>query len=61
MFVNMTRGLLAITSLSLALIPYPTFLSRKSCINSKHFSKHQGCQNALRVVNKIYFNIQGNP
>ena len=61
MFVNMARVLLAITNLSLVLIPYPTFLRRKLCINSKHFSKHQGCQNTLLLDNKIYFNIQGNP
>ena len=49
------------TGLSLALIPYSTFLRRELCMPNKHTSNHQGFGKTLGVGNKTYFNIQGNP
>ena len=42
-----------ITGVLVALIPYSTFLRRKSYIK-KHVSKFQGIQNTLRVGNEIF-------
>ena len=49
-----------ITGLSVAIIPYSTFVRGKLSIKNKYVSKHLGFQNTLRGGNKIYFNIQGN-
>ena len=40
MYANIARGQRAITSLSLALSPYSTFLRRKLGIIDKHNSEH---------------------